>query len=99
MLDVYHVWDDPSVWDTIARAAYRIHGVHICDWPVDPGRTDRLLPGEGRSGVRELVAALELAGFAGSYDVEIFSEPDRFWSLPVEEAARQAHAAAAALFD
>ena len=99
MLDVYHVWDDPSVWDTIARATYRIHGVHICDWPSDPDRTDRALPGEGSSGARELVAALELSGFSGSYDVEIFSEPDGFWGLPVDEAARQAYAAAAALFD
>jgi sugar phosphate isomerase/epimerase len=97
MLDLYHVWDDPAVWDTIARAAYRIHGVHVSDWPAEPGRTDRVLPGEGISRTRELVDALDLSGFSGSLDVEIFSEPERFWGLPVGEAARRAYAAAAAV--
>ncbi len=97
MLDVYHVWDDPALWDTIARAAYRIHGVHVCDWPSDADRSDRELPGAGIAGVAEIVEALELAGFSGSLDVEIFSTPDRFWGLPVAEAAAQAYFAAAAL--
>jgi sugar phosphate isomerase/epimerase len=99
MFDLYHVWGDPSVWDTIGRAAYRIHGVHISDWPAEPGRTDRLLPGEGDSGTRALIEALDLAGFSGSLDVEIFSEPERFWGLPVDEAARRAYAAASALVE
>jgi sugar phosphate isomerase/epimerase len=97
MFDLYHVWDDPAVWDTIARAAYRIAGVHVCDWPADPSRTDRELPGHGVSGTRELVDALVLSGFAGSLDVEIFGTPDGFWGLPVDEAARRAHVAVAAL--
>jgi sugar phosphate isomerase/epimerase len=97
LLDLYHVWDDRAVWDTIARATYRIAGVHVSDWPAEPGRKDRALPGEGLSRTRELVEALELSGFAGSYDVEIFSEPDRFWGLPVEEAAQRAYAALSAI--
>lgn len=97
LLDLYHVWDDPAVWDTIGRAAYRIAGVHVADWPAEPGRTDRALPGTGISTTRELIEALELSGFAGSLDVEIFSEPERFWGLPVGEAARQAHAAVSAI--
>ena len=36
-------------WDTIARATYRIAGVHVSDWPADPERTDRELPGDGIS--------------------------------------------------
>lgn len=97
MLDLYHVWDDPAVWDTIGRATYRITGVHVADWPSDPERTDRELPGVGVSRTRELVDALMLSGFAGSLDVEIFGDPGRFWGLPVDEAARQAHASVAAL--
>ena len=65
--------------------------------PAEPGRTDRVLPGEGVSGTKQLVDALDLSGFSGCLDVEIFSEPDRFWGLPVEEAARRAYAAASAL--
>lgn len=97
MLDLYHVGDDPAVWDTIARTTYRVAGVHVCDWPADPSRTDRELPGHGVSGTRELVDALVLSGFAGSLDVEIFATEDGFWGLPVAEAARQAYAAVATL--
>lgn len=97
LLDLYHVWDDPAVWDTIGRAAYRIAGVHVSDWPADPQRTDRELPGLGLSGTKELIDALVLSGFAGSLDVEIFSGPDGFWGLPVEEAAARAFEAVAAL--
>ena len=97
MLDAYHVWDDVALWDLIARASYRIAGVHVADWPVEAGRTDRLLPGEGVGRTREIVDALALSGWEGSLDVEIFSEPDRFWAHPVDEAARRAYAAVSAL--
>ena len=99
LLDLYHVADDPAIWDTIGRIAYRIAGVHVADRPTDPTRIDRELPGEGLPGTRELVAALSLSGWDGSLDVEIFSEPDGFWGLPVEEAARRAYAAVARLVE
>ncbi len=99
LLDTYHVWDDPAVWDFIARASYRIAGVHVSDWPTDPNQGGRELPGLGRSRTKELVDALALSGWDGYLDVEIFSEPEGFWSLDVDEAARQAHAAVAALAD
>ncbi len=97
LLDLYHVADDPNIWDFIGRASYRIAGVHVADWPLADERTDRELPGYGRPGTKELVDALDLSGWDGTLDVEIFSEPDRFWGLPVDEAARQAYAAGAAL--
>jgi sugar phosphate isomerase/epimerase len=97
LLDVYHLWDDPAIWDLIARASYRIAGAHLSDWPAEPDRTDRVLPGQGVGRTREIVDALALSGWDGSLDVEIFSEPDRFWALPVEEAAGRAYAAATAL--
>lgn len=97
LLDVYHVWDDPALWDLIARAPYRIAGLHVADWPLEAGRTDRLLPGEGIGRTKEIVDALVLSGWDGSLDVEIFSEPGRFWAHPVEDAARLAFAAASAL--
>jgi sugar phosphate isomerase/epimerase len=97
LLDLYHVWDDPLVWDFVGRASYRIAGVHVADWPEDASRTDRVLPGHGVSETQALVDALALSGWDGFLDVEVFSEPDRFWALPVDEAARQAHAAITAL--
>lgn len=99
LLDTYHLWDDPAVWDFIGRASYRIAGVHACDWPSDPAQSGRELPGKGKSRTKELIDALSLSGWDGYLDVEIFSEPDGFWGLEVNEAARQAYAAVSTLVD
>ena len=92
LLDTYHLWDDPDVFGWIAANADRVAGVHVSDWP-SLDRTDRVLPGEGISRTRELVDALGAAGWDGTLDVEIFSTPDLFWGLPVDEAARRAYSA------
>jgi sugar phosphate isomerase/epimerase len=94
MLDTYHAWDDAGAAEWSAANAGRVTGVHVCDRPGDPTRGDRLLPGESGSRTAELVTAVRSAGWDGSLDVEIFSEPTRFWGLEVGEAARRAHAAA-----
>ena len=96
LFDTYHLWDDPNVLAWIAANADRVVGLHVSDWPSGD-RTDRVLPGEGISRTRELLDALAAAGWDGVLDVEIFSTPELFWSLPVAEAARQAYAAIAAL--
>lgn len=96
LFDTYHLWDDPDVLPWIAANAGRIAGVHVSDWP-SLDRSDRVLPGEGISRTHELVAALATAGWDGALDVEIFSTPELFWGLPVDEAARRAFAAAAAV--
>jgi sugar phosphate isomerase/epimerase len=93
MVDAFHVWDTPAVLEEVERHAARITGVHLADWPREAGRTDRVLPGEGRSRTRELVEALRRAGWDGYVEVEIFSTPGGFWSLRADEAARRAHAA------
>jgi sugar phosphate isomerase/epimerase len=97
MADTYNLWhDDPA---SLAAIAERVTGLHVADEPAEPGREDRVLPGEGGTRSAELVRALRGAGWDGYLDVEIFSTPDRFWGVPVDEAARRAHAAAVALRD
>ena len=49
------------------------------------------------SRTKELVDALQLSGWDGILEAEIFGDPERYWGLDVGEAARQAHAALAAL--
>jgi sugar phosphate isomerase/epimerase len=93
LIDLYHVWDSPTIEQDIPEHIGRIAGVHVCDHPHEPARTDRALPGAGRSRTHELLTLLDDAGWDGHYDVEIFSEPERFWGLPADEAARQAWAA------
>ncbi len=88
--------EDPA---SLASAAPRITGLHVAEWPVEAGRGDRVLPGEGGGEAAALAGALHAAGWDGTLDVEIFSTPDAFWALPVGEAARRAHEAATALRD
>jgi len=96
LLDTYHVWDDPTVLSWIAANVDRVVGVHVCDWP-SRDRTDRVLPGDGISQTGVIIAALAAAGWDGALDVEIFSTPELFWGLPVDEAARAAYAAISSL--
>jgi sugar phosphate isomerase/epimerase len=97
MLDLWHVGDTPTIESDLRRHVDRFTGVHISDWYAD-GRPERALPGTGVSSTRELLAILAGAGWSGTIDVEIFGVPDdpeSFWALPVEEAARRAYDAAA----
>jgi sugar phosphate isomerase/epimerase len=91
MADTYNLWHEPP--EALAAVASRVTGLHVADEPSEPGRADRVLPGEGGTRSAEHVRALVAADWDGSIDVEIFSTPERFWSLPVDEAARRAHAA------
>jgi len=95
MADTYNLWEESSA--TLATVAHRVTGLHVADVPAEPGRTDRVLPGEGGSRSADLVRALTGAGWDGFLDTEIFSTPDLFWSLPVAEAARRAYVSASAL--
>jgi sugar phosphate isomerase/epimerase len=95
MADTYNLWhEDPA---SLAAVADRVTGLHVADEPAGADRDDRVLPGEGGARSAELVRALREAGWGGYLDVEIFSTPERFWGLPVDEAARRAHAAVSRL--
>jgi sugar phosphate isomerase/epimerase len=99
MVDLWHVGDTPEVEHRLAEIVDRITGVHVADRYAD-GRGDRALPGEQGWRTAELMRALEDAGWRGAWDVEIFGDAERadsLWSLDVDEAARRAHAAIAAL--
>jgi sugar phosphate isomerase/epimerase len=96
MVDLWHVGDTPGIESQLAENVDRITGVHVADWHP-PGRGDRALPG-ARSA--RLMRVLHEAGWRGAWDVEIFGDaarPDSLWSLDVDEAARRAHAAVAAV--
>ena len=95
MVDTYNLWHERP--EAIAAVADRVTGLHVADEPPDLSRTDRVLPGEGGKRSAEQVRALVEAGWNGYLDVEIFSTPDRFWGVPVREAARRAYAAVSPL--
>jgi sugar phosphate isomerase/epimerase len=97
--DTWHLWNTRTVLEDIERYVDRFVGVHVADWR-EPTRSwaDRVLPGEGVSGLPALLGALEAAGWDGYYDVEIFSDNgsfgnawhDSLWDAPATELARSA---------
>jgi sugar phosphate isomerase/epimerase len=95
MADTYNLWNESP--DSLAAIASRVAGLHVADVPLEAERTDRTLPGESGRRSAAFVRALAEAGWDGFVDVEIFSTPERFWKLPVDDAARRAYAAASAL--
>ena len=95
MVDTYNLWDDDDAAEWLAANPGRVSGIHIAGRPLNVA--GRALPGEAGGRERELVDALRAGGWDRSLDVEIFSTPDGFWSLPVDEAARCAHAAVVTL--
>ena len=85
IVDVYHVWWDPSLYDEIERAAGRILGFHVSDWTVP---TKDLLAGRGLMGdgvieLRSIRAAVEAAGYRGPIEVEILNHD--LWSRSGDE--------------
>jgi sugar phosphate isomerase/epimerase len=96
MIDTFNLWEDDGATAWLQVNGARVAGVHVADVPAD-GRAGRVLPGTNGGRTSELVEALRAGGWDGTLDVEIFSTPDAFWALPVDEAARRARAALAGL--
>ncbi|MBP3963986.1 sugar phosphate isomerase/epimerase [Paenibacillus sp. DLE-14] len=85
VVDVFHVWWDPALYEQIARAAGRIVGYHVSDWIVP---TPDLLMGRGMMGdgvidLRRIRKAVEAAGYNGPIEVEIFNKA--IWELDGDE--------------
>lgn len=89
MIDTYHLWWDPDVWDGIARAGAvgRIALFQVADWvtPLPEGvLTGRGMLGDGRIDLRRFREAVDAAGYTGPIEVEIFNEA--LWAMPGPEA-------------
>ena len=72
--------------------------MHVGDWREPTrGWADRVLPGDGAADLPAILGALDAAGWAGYYDLEIFSDdgafgsgyPDSLWALDAGELARR----------
>lgn len=96
MADTYNLANESPA--DLAALADRLTGLHVAELPTaEDASGPRALPGEGDGSAAAAVRSLRGAGWNGTLDVEIFSTPDGFWALPVEEVARRAHAAASTL--
>jgi sugar phosphate isomerase/epimerase len=86
IVDVFHVWWDPMVYQEISRAGDRIFGFHVSDWlvPSPSMLMGRGLMGQGVIEIRRLRKAVEAAGYKGPIEVEIFNE--QLWQTPIDDA-------------
>lgn len=80
-IDVYHLWWDPHLEHEIYRCGENdnIFGFHICDWlsPTVDMLIDRGLMGDGCIDIKHIREWVEISGFDGFNEVEIFS--DKHW--------------------
>jgi sugar phosphate isomerase/epimerase len=82
ILDTFHIWWDPYVYEQIARARGRIYGFHVCDWlvPLPDMLMGRGMMGDGVAHNRGLREAIDGAGYGGPIEVEIFNQA--IWDTP-----------------
>ena len=84
VVDAYHVWWDPDLYDQIDRAAGRIIGFHIDDWRANTfSHLSRVMMGDGVIELRRIRTAVDEAGYTGPIEVEIFNET--YWDMPGAE--------------
>jgi sugar phosphate isomerase/epimerase len=85
-VDVYHVWWDTTLPESLLAARGRILGYHLCDWleNTQDMLLDRGMMGDGVADLRAIRAAVEAAGYAGPCEVEIFSARDWWLRDPAE---------------
>jgi sugar phosphate isomerase/epimerase len=90
IVDAYHVWWDPRLYDEIARAGRRILGYHVADWLVPT--TDRLqgrgMMGAGVIELKRMRRAVEDAGYDGPIEVEVISR--EAWERPGDDVVAEA---------
>lgn len=85
-VDVYHVWWDVTLGDSLVDAKGRIFGYHLCDW-LETTRDmllDRGMMGDGVADLRAIRGHVEAAGYEGACEVEIFSAKD-WWQRDPNE--------------
>lgn len=86
-VDVYHVWWDRTLAQSLAAERGRVLGYHLCDWLENTRHMllDRGMMGDGVADLRAIRRAVEDgAGYAGLCEVEVFSAEDWWKRDPAE---------------
>jgi sugar phosphate isomerase/epimerase len=99
VFDTWHLWDTSGLAGEIERLGDRFVAVHVSDWRESTRSwCDRALPGDGVIDLVAVLDAVEGTGWAGCYDLEVFSDDgtfgnafeDSLWRLPARELAGRA---------
>ncbi|MBY0098386.1 sugar phosphate isomerase/epimerase [Mesobacillus maritimus] len=89
VVDVFHVWWDPDLYNQINRAKGRILGFHVSDWlvPLPDMLKGRGMMGDGVIDIQRIRKAVDEVGYSGPIEVEIFN--DQVWSQQGDETLQQ----------
>ena len=86
--DVYHLWQEPRLSESIADIAPHVATVKLSDWREPPrSENDRCLPGDGQIPLQKILGQFIGAGFDGWFEVDIWSE--ELWSADYEQLLHQ----------
>lgn len=84
----YHLWEEAGLLRRIEEIASRVAIVSLADWgDVPRHENDRLLPGDGRLPLPEMISAFERGGFLGWYELEVWSRD--LWNLEHRDLMRR----------
>jgi 2-keto-myo-inositol isomerase len=101
LFDPAHFHCTPSKFDDLTEAVVKkILHVHVDDMRDKPGdrsdcNGDRVLPGEGVVGLKNLLGRIEALGYKGSFSIEMFNAD--LWAMPAGEAAKKMYGSMAKL--
>ncbi|MCP3030262.1 sugar phosphate isomerase/epimerase [Halobacillus sp. A1] len=85
IVDVFHVWWDPFLYEEITRASGNILGFHVSDWkvPLPDIFKGRSMMGDGVIDIPRIRQAVEEEGYQGAIEVEIINQD--IWNMPGDE--------------
>ncbi|UOQ44113.1 sugar phosphate isomerase/epimerase [Halobacillus salinarum] len=85
IVDVFHVWWDPFLYEEIKRAGGTILGFHVSDWkvPLPDIFKGRSMMGDGVIDIPGIRKAVEDNGYTGPIEVEIINQ--EIWDQPGDE--------------
>ena len=94
--DTYHLWEETRVLERIPEIAAVTQIVQVSDSPGSPrSEQDRRIPGDGIIPLQSLIQAFQWAGFAGYFDIQVWS--GNVWKSNYTHLIEQTHATVKAM--
>ncbi|SES74370.1 Sugar phosphate isomerase/epimerase [Salinibacillus kushneri] len=85
IVDVFHVWWDPFLYEEIERAKGNILGFHVSDWkvPLPDIFKGRSMMGDGVIDIPRIRKAVDENGYSDAVEVEVINQ--EIWDMPGDE--------------
>jgi sugar phosphate isomerase/epimerase len=94
--DTFHLCNEARLLERIREIAHLTAVVQLCDsTDLAESHQDRLLPGDGKIPLMEIVQTFQTVGYSGYFDVQALS--DQVWQGNYAHQIEQAHAAVKAM--